>query len=270
MNMRTLLSIFAAALFLTGAFTACDIFYGPAMEGQDAPAFSPKDLPGLIYWFSADQGVTAASGSVSLWQNLAGNGLNASQSTFDNQPALVAGVLNGKPVLRFSGIQYLVYDGSRYVGSSYTIFIVQRIPSGVPTVPIGGQAETVGDNLFIGYFSTDPCYQLNHDHYGTMMFECVPFNANGELIAALLDANVRRSTYHNGALAITSTDSTGNNYVAPVASYPNSTIGLLYSGSPNQSFFLGDIAEYVAYNRALPDNERRAVESYLNSRYRLW
>jgi hypothetical protein len=34
-----------------------------------------------------------------------------------------------------------------------------------------------------------------------------------------------------------------------------------------KTFFRGDIAEVLVYNRVLSDSERRGVESYLNQKY---
>jgi hypothetical protein len=42
--------------------------------------------------------------------------------------------------------------------------------------------------------------------------------------------------------------------------------GEAYQSQP----WLGDLAELIVYERALPDTERRQVEDYLNAKYRLF
>ena len=67
-------------------------------SGQD---LTVKD--GLQFWLKADAGVTATGGKVSVWKDQSGKGNDASQADAGSQPALVSGVINGKPVVRFDG-----------------------------------------------------------------------------------------------------------------------------------------------------------------------
>src|SRR6188768_1438745 len=67
-----------------------------------APAGGPSKN-GLIYWFSADSGVTEASGRVTRWTDRSGNHADAVQITEDARPKL--GHLGGgnKPAVEFDG-----------------------------------------------------------------------------------------------------------------------------------------------------------------------
>src|SRR5205814_4458415 len=85
---------------------------------------------GLQLWLIADAGVTAgAGGKVTAWQDQSGNGNNASQTTADQSPLLVNDAINGKPVLRFDGIddflQVADSDSVSIAGDITTFFVVK-------------------------------------------------------------------------------------------------------------------------------------------------
>ncbi len=65
-----------------------------------SPAVPPT---GLVSWLRADAGVTSSGGNVSQWTDQSPAGNNAVQSTSGNQPSLVAGSLQGLPVIHFNG-----------------------------------------------------------------------------------------------------------------------------------------------------------------------
>lgn len=67
---------------------------GPFGEGG---GFSPPQLPGLVNWYRADQGITIATG-VSQWNDLSGQGRHLVQATTTKQPPFSAsGGPNGTP-----------------------------------------------------------------------------------------------------------------------------------------------------------------------------
>lgn len=91
-----------------------------AAAGSGQPGECPATLPadGLVVWLEASRGVTAMpDGRVTKWTDQASGTLaatlqTAAAVTFDGggaaaptAPHLVAGVLNGKPVIRFDGVR---------------------------------------------------------------------------------------------------------------------------------------------------------------------
>src|SRR5438270_11672244 len=59
----------------------------------------------LQLWLRADAGVsTNAGGGVTHWTDQSGNLNDATQSSDTQAPALINGVLNSRPVLRFDGV----------------------------------------------------------------------------------------------------------------------------------------------------------------------
>ncbi len=85
---------------------------------------------GLQLWLKADAGVTAgAGGKVTAWQDQSGKGNNASQSVADMSPLLVNDAINGKPVLRFDGVDDFLEvadsDSVSITGDITTFFLVK-------------------------------------------------------------------------------------------------------------------------------------------------
>lgn len=267
--------ILCTFIIIAVSLPSCSFLYGPAVDGQDEEVsfISPDELPGLAYWFAADREVTIdisnpTPNSVIYWKNLSGNNYDAAQATQVNQPILVENVLNGKPVIRFSGGQCLSYTADHYIGSSYTIFFAVRTTShsALENYFIGGTGTTVNTNLMIGYRYSSPTVSFLHANWGWDLVEVITADTDGELFSCSFDANTSRSSYHNGTFLISSTDS---NYTTPLSSYAGSTIGCTYFGISNL-FFNGDIAEYIGYTRVLTESERQAVEAYLNNKYGLY
>ena len=85
---------------------------------------------GLQLWLKADAGVTAgAGGKVTAWQDQSGKGNNASQLVADMSPLLVNDAINGKPVLRFDGVDDFLEvadsDSVSITGDITTFFLVK-------------------------------------------------------------------------------------------------------------------------------------------------
>ena len=71
---------------------------GAAGSGDSIPT------QGLAFWVRADTGLTLAGTTVSQWADLSGNNRHAAQGAAASQPTVVTNALNGKPVLRFDGV----------------------------------------------------------------------------------------------------------------------------------------------------------------------
>lgn len=89
-------------------------------------AWKPTDVAGCKLWLKADAGITKdGSDYVSAWADQSGNGNDASQGTGTNQPLWVDTQLNGKPVIRFDGINdYLKSVLNASITQPMTVFII--------------------------------------------------------------------------------------------------------------------------------------------------
>lgn len=97
-------------------------------------AFSPLQLPGLLLWLRADQGITSASNKVSQWADLSGNGNHASQGVGASQPTWVPNAINGRPALDFSGANTFMDTSAATIiptgGTPYSVLVVAKNGSG--------------------------------------------------------------------------------------------------------------------------------------------
>ncbi len=96
--------------------------------------FKPSEVPtaNLQLWLRADSGVTLNGSTVSRWADLSGNGHDAVQATASRQPSLVAGRLNGMPVVSFDGVNdKLGFTGSTLM-TQFSLFVVLNNHAGTP------------------------------------------------------------------------------------------------------------------------------------------
>ena len=66
------------------------------------PSFIPFSTDGLNLWLKADSLSLSDGDQVSSWNDSSGNGNNATQSNSSYKPIFKTGILNGKPVVRFT------------------------------------------------------------------------------------------------------------------------------------------------------------------------
>ena len=223
---------------------------------------------GLQLWLKADAGVTAgAGGKVTAWQDQSGKGNNASQSVADMSPLLVNDAINGKPVLRFDGVDDFLEvadsDSVSITGDITTFFLVkfddfatyravwaktlanQPAPNDWYALPGSGIPRAYrGDGLGANG-SADGGKALTAGNY---------LVAGWDMAGTLL-------THYLGGFASSS------RVVAPAAIADADTSLLIGTRDDRVTIMKGDIAEVLIYDRALTAAERRALVVYLNQKY---
>jgi hypothetical protein len=91
------------------------------------PSFSPSSLPGLAVWFDASQLTGLADGDpVASWTDLSGNARHAAQATSTKRPTYKTNIQNGKPVIRFDGVDDFLATPAWTNPTSLTAFVVVR------------------------------------------------------------------------------------------------------------------------------------------------
>lgn len=224
---------------------------------NSAQAFDPRTIVGLKFWLDASRISGLSDGAaVAQWDDSSGQGNHATQATAANQPVYKAGVINGRPVVRFDGSN----DSLRApfgLAHQHTQFVVLRF------VVAGGSPA--------GFFASD-----NTSYAGGFIY------TGGKLCVYETGANFSEgSTETAGVASIQSfiSASTGLNYRhfkngAEIVKTGTNNIG---TGTPSQyvlgaranstSFSNCDIAEVLCYNSALSDSDRARVQNYLGAKY---
>lgn len=244
------------------------------------------EMEGLIAWYetsleSSFQDSERKDGSsISIWND---NNTNAStknnttQSTTANKPKFYEKVFNDAiPGIRFDGTNdFLNFNGSDLLRTSYTIFIVeQRRSSAAPQPLIGATGNQENKNIFVGY-STNT--KLNYSQCKINTGHCeddnsISFNVSGytsppvaNLHTVMLNTSTGKKYWLNGADNPSATDLAQTDTLTELT---NLTLGR-YSGNngSSYSFFNGDIGEIIIFKRALKNDERKVIEDYLKKKF---
>ncbi len=231
-------------------------------------ATEPIPLPALAdlrLWLRADKGVTEEAGAVSAWNDQSGNFNNSIQATATKRPVLVPNALNGKPVLRFDGI-----DDSLVAASSPTLAIVGDISTFFVvrfddfTTFRAVWAKTQGNQPASTDFYTQPnsgiprVFRGNGSGGGFADADSAPV-AGEYAIVGFDQSGTTLHHYLNGAL----------NGQGEITATLGDTGAPLLIGTRGDQFtrMKGDIAEIILYDTALSDTDRAALHTYLSARY---
>jgi hypothetical protein len=221
--------------------------------------FSPSSLSGLRLWLDAGAGVTTnGAAQISLWADQSGRTNNALQGTLSNQPLLVTNALNGRPVVRFDGTNdQFGFQNNPFLGATQgEMFIVVK-----------ARVDSPGVHRALAFFGASDFTYYPHDsgqiydQFGSTVIKALgdpgqPLDQFGiySSSAAPKDWSARL----NGVLLYRTTNNTVGFASTPLLGTGNGT-----------SYFDGDVAELLIYNRTLTAAERDAVGGYLAGKFAL-
>jgi hypothetical protein len=217
---------------------------------------SPFNTTNLTFWLKADAITGLTNGApVSLWSDQSGHGNNATQPTGGNQPMWVAGALNGLPVVRFNSTNQTYFSLPTFMGVLTGAEAVVVLKT---TTPLG----SAGGLWVFGNGSGWPVYPGSD---GSIQDD---FGSNTHYNLGIPTPSLRR--YHLYEVAAQS--GSWQAWINGILLYQSSanTYGYWNSptlGSSGSSYFSGDIAEVLIFNRTLTATERVSVNGYLNGKY---
>lgn len=241
----------------------------------------------LQLWLKSDTGVVLNDTTISRWIDQSGNGNDAIELTKNRQPVLVDNVINGKPVIRFDGLDdRLGFTGSKRM-TQITLFMVFINRSGATGPNPPGFVLTFGPG---GPFSANEHFAIKmrgmddgdndiivgtEDHSDYVLF-------TGQNIAQYnvwRNINIERdisvsytSLRWNGVSAPASASGSDISISVPLGDSAASGGGI---GSTDNFPNLGtvgakcDIAEILVYNTVIPDSGRLTIEKYLSDKYNI-
>lgn len=224
----------------------------------------------LIAWYetslegSFKESETKTDGSaITLWKDSNKNAVNKNDATAVVSPTLVQNVFyNSIPGVRFTGTQYLTFNGSKFAKNSYTVFVVEQRSSGKDeNLFIGGTGSTTNSNLILGYGADTT---ISFAHYANdFSRSVVAFKSLTPRIHTFQFNNTigKSHSINGGSTSI-------NNPVqnASLNSFNGSMIGR-YNPDGYPRTYVGDLAEIIMFKRSLKTEEVEAIESYLGSKY---
>ncbi|NJK91334.1 MAG: hypothetical protein HC904_05570 [Blastochloris sp.] len=218
----------------------------------------------MLFWWRADS-LTGNSGDpVASLLDQSGNGYHAVQANTTNQPTFQANQLNGKPVIRFDGVN----DKLEYLYSS-------TFPVSKHTVLFVLKALTTTDyNQGLGASGGWGQFNFHTTSNGSVYVGTSAASSSGRFEPAELGAGTVNTNawnffmyqYDNGSAVFLKN---GAQLASKTITAPAPWTGFRM-GSPNtDSAINGDIAEVLVYNDVLSTNERLDIQAYLNVKYNL-
>ena len=241
---------------------------------------SPIPTAGLQLWLRADAGVDTLNGKVSRWHDQSGNGNDAIQTGASRQPLLMAGALNGNPVIRFDGVNdKLGFTGSILM-TQFSLFLVINNHAGDPNND--GNVLTFGANRdfdhqwFMGMWS-----QFGPDSIGmatgytNAIYAMLPHLGDHDQwrnLSIVTTGSIWNTTLRwDGKSAHMSPVGADYAISVPMGDATGSGGGIGGADGVPAGTLLAkcDVAEILAYNVALSDSVRKSIESYLATKYGL-
>lgn len=226
-------------------------------SGGGAAAWNPASIAGLQLWLDASQITGLNDGdAVATWTDASGNGWHATQSTASARPTFQTGEINGKPVVRFDGVDDSILNATFAVSQPCTWFVVVKTTGGHGVNRfILDAVGAATDRQCLIYFPSTTKWNL----YANLFFE--ESGTTGATFKSI-------QAVFNGAssqIVVGGTTTTGNPGSSNLAN--GYRIGNAYGGTAFH--FGGDIAEMGCYNSVLSGANLSALQSYLNAKYGL-
>lgn len=225
--------------------------------------FRPTDIAGCKLWLRADRGlwqdaartvpVTADGDPIGAWEDLSGNGNHATQSTAAAKPVWKVNIVNGRPVVRFDGVDDIL-DSVFTASEPLTMFGVHQSGDyGTARTILAGASGT--SNHSVWYAVTTGRITITVGTGVTALSESSA-SGTGWLISATQFNAASSGLWVNGGSRASGSLSS--------QSLTKVRVGAWFDGS---SPFLGDITQVIVYNRALSTSERQRVERHLGNYY---
>jgi hypothetical protein len=240
-----------AKAYLSGYAESTTVTAGFIQRTQATPLSTAELQANLRLWWRADAGVPSGTGS--FWADQSGRGNDGWQTSGAATPVLVPNAVNGLPVLRFDGTTDEVRFTTRLLSAVRTVFWVVKEAG-----PTGATTRSL---------LSDSTYY--HFHGGTGVDEP---ESPGPLWSGYAAGDVRNGRTQMNGVPVDGTVTPRPRQMA-VLSWVTASGGQTadrFGAGSSTSPWRGDLAELIAYDRALSADEVRQIEDYLNARYRLF
>lgn len=218
-----------------------------------AKAFSPSDISNLIAWYDADDVATITkdgSDFVSQWDDKSVEGNDVVQATGSKQPKWFDSIQNGKPIIRFDGVDDFL-NRVTFVSGALTQPVTFVFVCSLPTNTTGNEYLFDGETVRTALIREALQYNFFaglEEQVGTVTTEIAQYT----LVADGASSKIRKDqtdlhTINAGTLGMN---------------------GLIFGANfvPGE-FGDVDIAEFIIYEKALTAQERTDVEAYLKTKW---
>jgi hypothetical protein len=252
----------------------------------------PTDLPGTVLWLDADDvdgdfssGGAFVGGTTWVDKSAAG-GAHATQSQDARLPVVVAGVQNGRSVVRFDGSNDFMDIAAGAAGmlngvDGATVFAVVMSAGSTPqtqralmiSTDISGRTRA-GLNLYDGFGTSlggsgdfgVAGRRLDSDPYQRIEGGTAAFGLFYHFHSTLDYSSGTLSLYSRGTKLFSAA-----NFQTPGSASPTDSANIRIGADADfcncRGWFRGDIAELIVYDRVLTGGERGQVEGYFDVKW---
>jgi hypothetical protein len=236
----------------------------------------PIPTAGLQLWLRADAGVDTLNGTVSIWHDQSGSGNDAIQASASRQPVLVAGVLNGKPAVRFDGVNdKLGFTGTTHM-TQFSLFLVinNRSGSAGSVITFGANGD-FGHQWFMGMqipSGSDTIGMLGDNASIVAVGPGLAAYNQWRNLSVVANQSIWSTTLRwDGKDAHMFPGGSGPAFSVPLGDATGSGGGIGGAdGVPYGTIQVKcDVAEVLVYNVALSDSIRKVIELNLATKYGL-
>ena len=232
--------------------------FAARIPGPPQPSLTPPTIPslGLKFWMKADTLLGLGDGGlVSPWSDSSGSANDATQPTVAHRPVLKVGIINGRPAVRFNGVNTsLAFPNA--ISAQMSTFVVASV-----NVVASSQIA------YAPFICTQQSRLLVRTGSGTNWgtFTGSDQNSGEDLVAGqwnILGMDCSNAAalflYRNGVQIFTS----GATEVG--------TAGNVIGAETNTSRWINaDIAEIIIYTPVQTRAIRQVVEDYLSRKYKI-
>ncbi|MGE5138307.1 MAG: LamG-like jellyroll fold domain-containing protein [Rudaea sp.] len=242
---------------------------GLAVPPALAASFSPARVAGLTLWLKSDAiGGLADGDPVASWPDMSGRGgRDLSQATAGKRPAFRTNVVNGKPAVRFDGVDDFLatanlFGSALFAADQADIFVALR------------QDSTKANQVLFSWDGTANRVTIGVDDGGQIKFDHPTNDVTGRIsvaqpaswednwhvIECYRNGNADSAIYIDGASRVTGAQTTALNLTRSMPL----VLGDYQADGGWQ--FKGDVLEVIIYSRSLTAIERANVTGYLKAR----
>lgn len=233
-------------------------FSDPAFE-----ALVASSIPAL--WVKADSLSLSDGDKVSTWADSGDNSRDLIQGTVGSQPTYKTNIINGYPVVRFTGssLSGSSYSAGNFLSvtatqpSEFSVFAVYRAAV-ANTFSIAASWGPGGAGTFwTGYYRGSPPkdgHLIPISDSSVDLYSASNLDTDWHVVSGIRSGTTSYA-YENGVFALSGTTTALNGSTIFIGKYPS---GL---------FWNGDIAEAIFFSTALNTVNQQIVENYLMTKY---
>ena len=230
-------------------------------------AFSPTDIAGLNMWLDSSQESFSDNDAVGTATDFSGNNNDATQGTAGAKPTFKTNIINGQPVFRFDGGDFMS-AAIGYANAAFTIFVVGSWTSAIFPSIIAEYNSTTSGYLACGLrdLGGGSAAISTHKTGVNTSTSNLTVTTTVPALIAYKSAGISGGTadvlcYKNGTAA--------SGTVQQTTLSTNTAINIGASKGGTADILTGDIAQILIYDSQLSDTNRGLVETYLMDLYGL-